>query len=336
METDNYRTVRLENLASNTLLPFPLFICHRSAYSSLFNTLLALYKPANSPFREDDRKSLSQNSVTELCIRQEDTPLYNEYRENLMSAILADNSIPVSVRGGVLFETAYNFSEELFDNALLAGEKLDRCRRLVEEIADFLFLSADAITSFAPQIVHDNHTCMHSVQVAAITIALCTEAFRPPWAETVDIGMGALLHDFGKSFIPRKLLEKKGKLSNGEWKIMKEHPAAAYNYLKKSSELSETSLTIVLRHHEKWNGAGYPYGLSQDRIGQIASAAAVADIYSALTARRPYRGPMPPIEAIRLMREEMADALDSDMMQRLPAILRMGGYPQEASASGAA
>jgi diguanylate cyclase (GGDEF)-like protein/PAS domain S-box-containing protein len=106
-----------------------------------------------------------------------------------------------------------------------------------------------------------------------------------------------LLHDIGKILVPDAVLEKPSKLTEEEWAEIKRHPETGYRILNGSAELIELAET-VLQHHERWDGTGYPKGLSSEDIQIYARIIAIADAYDAMTSKRPYRDEMSPEAAI--------------------------------------
>jgi HD-GYP domain-containing protein (c-di-GMP phosphodiesterase class II) len=110
-----------------------------------------------------------------------------------------------------------------------------------------------------------------------------------------DISISSMLHDIGKVSIPDSILLKPGKLDGGEWEIMKTHTTAGWGILHRADkELGEQSFltlasTIALSHHEKYDGTGYPSGLEGEKIPLSARISALADVYDALTTKRPYK-----------------------------------------------
>ncbi|OYT70908.1 MAG: hypothetical protein CFK49_11555 [Armatimonadetes bacterium JP3_11] len=106
--------------------------------------------------------------------------------------------------------------------------------------------------------------------------------------ELNDIERGALLHDIGKIGVPDSILYKPGPLTPEEWEIMKQHPVIGYRMCMKVDEL-RSAAPIVLHHHERWDGGGYPYGLAGEAIPLGARIFAIADTLDAMTSDRPYR-----------------------------------------------
>lgn len=106
------------------------------------------------------------------------------------------------------------------------------------------------------------------------------------------------MHDTGKLGIPQAILRKPGPLDEAEWTIMRTHPKIGYDILSRSdAPVFQLAAEVSLRHHEKWDGSGYPDGLRGDAIPQSARIVALADVFDALSMSRPYK-PSWPIETI--------------------------------------
>lgn len=118
----------------------------------------------------------------------------------------------------------------------------------------------------------------------------------------INIRRGTLLHDIGKMGIPDSILNKTGKLTEEEWKIMRNHPTYAYDMLKDIHFL-QPALTIPYCHHERWDGKGYPRGLKGEEIPIEARIFALVDVWDAITNDRVYRKAMSKVEAIQTIQE---------------------------------
>ncbi len=127
------------------------------------------------------------------------------------------------------------------------------------------------------------------------------------------IRRGALLHDIGKMGVPDSILLKPGPLDKDEWKVMKQHPVYAYQWLSPISYLGP-ALQIPYYHHEKWDGSGYPNGLKGEQIPLPARIFAVADVWDALTSDRPYRSAWTENEADDYIREEAGKHFDPQVV----------------------
>lgn len=136
----------------------------------------------------------------------------------------------------------------------------------------------------------DMYTKGHSDRVAKMAEDMCNHlGIRGRLMETIHIA--AHLHDIGKIGVPDGILNKSGRLTNEEWEKIKAHPSIGHDILKNSKELREIS-QIVLHHHERWDGGGYPSGIVGDQIPLGSRIIAICDSIDAMTSKRSYRDSM--------------------------------------------
>jgi response regulator RpfG family c-di-GMP phosphodiesterase len=174
--------------------------------------------------------------------------------------------------------------------------------------------------------LRDHETAGHTERVTRWTIELA-DSMGLREAELTHIRRGALLHDIGKLGIPDAILLKAGALTDDEWAIMRRHPTLAYEWLKPIAFL-RPAIDIPYCHHEKWDGSGYPRGLSGENIPAAARMFAVADVWDALTSDRPYRKAWTPERTRAHLHEIAGTHLDPDIVAaffRLPTVKEIGG-----------
>ena len=149
-----------------------------------------------------------------------------------------------------------------------------------------------ALISFDAALdVRDNGTYGHSIRTAFYSVLL-GRLMCLSHDELVTLKRAAFLHDIGKIHIPDRILKKTGPLTAGEWKIMRQHAVMGYAMLTSVPGLSKVA-SIVLAHHERYDGTGYPHRLEGEDIPLGARICAVADCFDALTATdRSYRQPL--------------------------------------------
>ncbi|OAA29465.1 hypothetical protein AT15_01980 [Kosmotoga arenicorallina S304] len=145
----------------------------------------------------------------------------------------------------------------------------------------------------------DRYTANHSKKVAAISVAL-GKILGIKGKKLKTLERAALLHDIGKIGIPEEILTKRGKLTAEEYFIIKRHPEVGASVLGKIPYLKNL-IPIILYHHERMDGSGYPEGLKKDEIPMLARVLAVADVFDALISDRPYRPAMNIKSAIKEM-----------------------------------
>ena len=212
------------------------------------------------------------------------------------------------------------FEEVRMGNAVDVGG----ARQLVEDIADSVSRNPGAIISLARLKTADDYTYMHSVAVCAMMVALAKQ-LNLDESQTRACGMAGLLHDLGKVAMPPEVLNKPGKLTEAEFAIIRTHPTEGYKMLKASPGVDAVSLDVVLHHHEKMDGSGYPEQLKGDDISLYAKMGAVCDVYDAITSNRPYKTGWDPAESLRKMAEWAKGHFDPLVFQAF--VKSIGIYP---------
>jgi putative nucleotidyltransferase with HDIG domain len=160
--------------------------------------------------------------------------------------------------------------------------------KLVRELHD---LSFGALRTLARAIdAKSPWTAGHSDRVTALSLALGKRIGLDP-GQLEKLERGGLLHDVGKIGVPAGVLDKPGPLTEDEWEIMRSHTTLGGRILEPIGRYADV-IPIVLYHHERWDGSGYPRGLAGEAIPLLARVLAVADVYDALTSERPYRAGM--------------------------------------------
>lgn len=141
----------------------------------------------------------------------------------------------------------------------------------------------------------------------------------------ISLAVAALLHDIGMTKIPQALLKKEDNLSKDELTIIQSHPMYTYKLITKSLKYQEEIARIALYHHERWDGKGYPNGLSGKNIPLSSRIISVADAYGAMLKDRPYRDSMIGYKAMREILNDNSTRFDSDILKIF--IKSMGIYP---------
>lgn len=173
----------------------------------------------------------------------------------------------------------------------------------------------------------DNDTGMHVVRMSRFSQKLA-EKFGLNHEQCEQILHASPMHDVGKIGIPDRVLLKPGKLNDEEWEIMKTHSAIGAQILSRGKhKLTKLAKTIALCHHEKWDGSGYPNGLSGSKIPLEARIVSIADCFDALTSERPYKQAWSIEDAMKEMDRVNGISFDPDLMKAfheiLPDILKL-------------
>jgi len=178
----------------------------------------------------------------------------------------------------------------------------------------------DVVTSLAGAIdAKDTYTRGHSQAVCTYTEALARAINLPP-AEVERIKLGALLHDVGKIGIPESILRKQTALSDEEWEIMKQHPGIGVEKVIKPIPSIRDLIPIIIHHHERWDGNGYPDKLAGEHIPLGARIVAIADSFHALISDRPYRKGLNIYKAIEVLRAGAGIQWDKELIRKFVII----------------
>ncbi len=212
--------------------------------------------------------------------------------------------VPMRQEGGVakrIYEDALQFAKEFIGKAYRDKTvDLERSEGFVNEVIASVVRNRDALTGFCKLRFYDEYTYTHSINVTVLATAF-GQFLGLPETELRPLGLAALFHDLGKANMPRDLINKPGRLTEGEFEIIKRHPLESYALIKEKRSLPHKVLPGIVDHHEKYDGRGYPRGLQGDAISLFGRIISLADVYDALTSERVYKKGMPPYKALGVM-----------------------------------
>lgn len=194
---------------------------------------------------------------------------------------------------------------------------------LVEEISASIERNASAMLTVSRMKTKDDYTYLHSVAVCALMIALGKQLNYQ--GSLHALGMAGLLHDVGKMSIPDEILNKPGRLTDEEFKVVLEHPRQGWELLKRSDDIDEIALDVCLHHHERVDGKGYPDRLSGESLSLEARMGAICDVYDAITSDRCYKKGWEPAYALKKMAEWKDGHFDEAIFQAF--VKTIGIYP---------
>lgn len=209
----------------------------------------------------------------------------------------------------------------------LSNRMFDTIEHAADSLIQALNECPEAALAFDDLATADSYTYSHSVRVATLGLLLGQRMDRVDgWVDyrgitrfdrlserMTQLTMGLLIHDIGKISIPEAILNKPGKLTPDEWELVKTHPTAGVSMLS-SERISPLSRCVVRDHHERWDGLGYPAGRFETDTHQFARIAAVADVYDAITADRPYQAATAPHVGVRVVREGAGTQFDPQVV----------------------
>jgi HD-GYP domain-containing protein (c-di-GMP phosphodiesterase class II) len=206
------------------------------------------------------------------------------------------------------------------------GKRLDvrAVRDGLRDIAGSLKRNADAVMWLIRLKRRDQYSFDHAMDVAVNMILLGTHI---GWRDSrlVELGLAGLMQDIGKVQLPAELLTKKGTLSTDEKQLIRSHVASSLEILYSQSDMPQVVLTTVSRHHERWDGSGYPRGLKFEQIGIAAEMAGLADAFCAMLKDKPYRSALGHQEALEELHGLRGKQFNPALMEQF--VQCVGLYP---------
>ena len=185
---------------------------------------------------------------------------------------------------------------------------------VITELIEYLIDNKEVDSSYLLELkTFDNYTYIHSLNTCVLALFFGIQMSYSR-SMLIDLGMGALLHDIGKTRIPIEILNKDGKLTDEEFNIIKRHPELGYKMMENIKEINNRSRAIVLEHHERIDGKGYPFGLTGDNIHKFSKITCISDVYDAIVSDRVYRRGFPANEAYEFVLGGVGSFFDLELV----------------------
>jgi HD-GYP domain-containing protein (c-di-GMP phosphodiesterase class II) len=269
----------------------------------------ALYCRRQHPFSQDDLDRLVARGVRTLYIASTDSQAYRDY---LRDNILKNESIPPEQRYQALREGA----REVLSKALSGGDPTSAVQVASDLSEDLVATVCDSqlmVNELLKSMMHDYSGFAHAMNVSTYSLLLARRLGISDDQELLRIAQGALLHDIGMQFVPRRILDKPRKLTDKERQVVQQHTTRGFVELSRRDDLTAGQLMMVYGHHERCDGRGYPAGLVRSEIHEYARLCAVVDVYAALTSDRPHRPASRHANVIEYLDRQAGRAFDEEM-----------------------
>jgi len=313
-----YVPIHLGTLRLDTIRSFDIFI-------KIKNKKMVLYHAVGEVFTPAIRENLLDHNISTLYIRKRDRSQYLSYIEDHLSNILADSTIETPEKAQIITDSITNIAKSLFEKPRALTIK--RYKSAIFSAMDLVMNDDEVLSNLIRLTSHDFSAYYHSINVGIFSIGLAKELLgNDPQHNLKEIAAGFFLHDIGKSLIPFSILNKRSPLTEKEWITMKRHPENGYRILEKYEALSDEAKVIVLQHHERHDGQGYPYGIKGDNIHIYSKICCIADVFDALTSDRPFKKARGSFEALTIMKNEMLGEFDPDFFARFIMLFRKKKY----------
>jgi len=311
INADGYVPILLETLRVDAVPDFDLY--NRGGRDYI------LYRRGEHPFTEDQRRSLIEHRVRALYVPADHMNLYWRYVKRNISIILSDPQMPPKRKAEVFHTSAIGLTHEVLNNPT-SEEMLRTAGEIVKGSAQLLLEGRPGFHAFLNMVGKDTNLYSHAVNVCTYGIALARAVSLPP-DRLSELGIGLLLHDLGMVGVPQEVFNKTTSLSEEEWEIIRGHPERGLAIYEETGGESDVARAVILHHHERMDGNGYPQGLGGASIPLVARIGATVNVFDALTTARPFRPALSSFAALKAMKQDLKTALDQDLVDQFIRIL---------------
>ncbi|MBM4253456.1 MAG: HD domain-containing protein [Deltaproteobacteria bacterium] len=280
--------------------------------------MLTLYAQAEYRWSRDELSRLVASGHQQLFYPTVHKPRAEVYLKLHRLASLDTESHP-RLRIVNLTAAAAEMTRVLYDHEITPSI-IARTGEIAHAMVNCIKADPLCITALGLLVNHDEYTYYHSARVAAYGLAIAVFMGESDEHKLRDLALGSLLHDVGKSKIERGILGRKGALGPKEWVEIKKHPEYGAAMLE-ASGLGLVPQQIILHHHERFDGTGYPHQLTDKEILEEVKIAAFADVFDALTTNRPYQVTRTRFEALALIRDRLLPNLHQESYNAMVELL---------------
>jgi HD-GYP domain-containing protein (c-di-GMP phosphodiesterase class II) len=281
----------------------------------------ALYRAAGVEFTPKDAQRLGDQGVKHLYIT---VAHHGAYRRMLTQKLDGKVHDP-QIRHQERWKAVRTSCDQMIKDVLLLPGQVEAVEAVGDIARAFADWSRDEDVGFSYMLdmsAHDFYTTSHMVNVG-VGCGLLARKLKPEDAALFPVMVqGGMLHDVGKRGVPEAILNKEGKLNPDEWAHIQKHPGLGFDELKVHKNLPSIIPIMARDHHERIDGKGYPGGKTGKDLDFAARVCAVVDVYDAITAARPYRGPIAPSDALGMMREGRGTQFDSEVFDAWASIVQ--------------
>ncbi len=309
-----YARLEMALLQTETVVDFDIFIWGDDARPPV------LYRNRNLPFLDEHRERLAEMGTSELLTRSQDEKAVARYVERNLDRVIASPTLPLTAKAKILYQSSLQLAQDILESPT-APDSLKRSEDVVRSTIGYVLQGKEAFQQLMSITSYDYYTYTHSVNVCTMGIALAEEVGLRSQTELMEFGIGALFHDVGKTRISPAILRKRGPLTDEEWVLMRRHPEMGIALLDPDAPVSEASRAVILQHHERLDGTGYPGGRKAGDIHPFAKVAGIIDVFDALTTRRSYKDAIGSFPALRLMKAGIGEHFDEEYFRQFVGIL---------------
>jgi putative nucleotidyltransferase with HDIG domain len=274
-----------------------------------------------------------QKGVTQLHIKREDQGAYQAFVARPAHAIFEDPNTPNEKKIATLLNMTEQNMAELFTQVAVSEDTAATSQRVIRNYVDLMTQSPNTLAIILKLVSHGEYLYYHSIAVAIFSmfIAKASGQFNSRTYELV--GMGGFLHDIGCTQLPKEVSCSPTDLTEEQWDQMHGHPKLGLRLIENTPSIPDEVRHIVYQHHEQPSGKGYPNGLHSATIYYPAKIVALADAFSALISKRPFR-PAYTVEQAFAILQSGEGRHDRELVKMVASIFLRSGTGAASSTPG--
>jgi HD-GYP domain-containing protein (c-di-GMP phosphodiesterase class II) len=307
-------------------IPHHIAFINQKSTIDLYIKIRADYRlfAAKGALLPDEQFQQFNKENTKLYFLVQDSADPEESLDAHLMDILTNPDVSPGAKADIAYATSIKSIQEVFQG--INSRTLSSLKNVSKKIVQMIFSDSRVIDNFMTITSSDHYTLMHSVKVGIYGTAMTINLFQDKIKDhNIDeLSMAFFLHDIGMSKVPTTILNKEEPLIDSEWETIRKHPIWGRDRLRKANYESNETTEIILYHHERCDGNGYPFNKSGSEIPVYAKICAIADTFESLTTGRLYRSPKSPFEALRIMQAEMAREFDPELFRAFIMLLGPG------------
>jgi HD-GYP domain-containing protein (c-di-GMP phosphodiesterase class II) len=261
--------------------------------------------------------------TSELIAKLQQFPRAEIYVEPLNAALQEEHEKLLAAKINVAYQRNVERAKNILTNTEDGAPDPALINLMVGDLKDQIELSSNVILNLSHIKVYAHYLYLHVVNVAALALIIGKQLRLNP-SDLHDLGMAALLHDYGMVKLDHAVYDHDRPLNEAEWEQVKRHPEYGMEMLQEMDSISPAILRGILEHHERLDGSGYPRQKRGAELGLFGKIIAIADVYDACISRRKYRGPLTPHATLKILLKG-SDLFDLNILKAF--IAAMAIYP---------
>lgn len=274
---------------------------------------LVLFCRSGMPITQEHKEIIERRN-SEFFVTSEEINSYLDYTMERMSTVIQSPTIRVTDKVRIIRDLGKRVVEQLLEDPR-SGKHVENTRRFVRTTVEFIIACPEVNLSLFNISDLKTYLFSHSINTSVFCLLIGRHMIGDDRQTLINLGMGGLLLDIGMSRLNPSIYCKDGRLGDEDWQSIRKHTRLGYDMLHEH-QVDDQVLEMVLHHHERLDGSGYPNGLAGDELPLHVRIAAIADVYDAMTSDRDYRKAKLHVQALAEI-AEMRTAFDARVFRSL-------------------